>query len=312
MPNGKSRRSSARHGQDPHSTGQVAFGSIIYTRGTHNIKVGASLIRRQLLSLQSNQPGGLWNFQGYPTLIQGLYFTVSRNINLFPPHFRVWETGAYVSDNWRVNNRLTLNLGLRYDVYTPYAEIHNHASTFDPKTGALLVAGVNGVSNTAGLSTDYRGVEPRLGAAFDAGHGLVIRGAYGLTFFPMNTTSTADLKNPPFVSSALAFVCRSGNRPLLFRATRRVAYFVITIPTGAALVSLVLSTAVSPPSAWVCGARHVSGCLAGWSSVRRVRRVLAYPKAHSPNCRQVSSMRVLSSIPMFVFLKLWRWYEASE
>jgi len=176
-------------------------GSVVYTHGTHNIKAGASLTRRQLLSLQSNQPGGLWNFQGYPNLIQGLYFTVSRNIDLYPPHFRVWETGAYVSDNWRLKNRLTLNLGLRYDVYTPYAEIHNHAATFDPKTGTLLVAGVNGVSNTAGLSTDYRGVEPRLGAAFDAGHGLVIRGGYGLTFFPMNTTSTADLKNPPFVST---------------------------------------------------------------------------------------------------------------
>ena len=176
-------------------------GSVAYTRGTHNLKAGASLIRRQLLSLQSNYPGGLWNFQGYPNLIQGLYFTVSRNIDLYPPHFRVWETGAYISDNWRLKTRLTLNMGLRYDIYTPYAEIHNHASTFDPKTGDLLIAGENGVSNTAGLTTDYRGVEPRLGVAFDAGHGLVIRGGYGLTFFPMNTTSTADLKNPPFVST---------------------------------------------------------------------------------------------------------------
>ena len=92
-------------------------------------------------------------------------------------------------------------MGIRYDVYTPYSEVHGHASTFDPATGALLIAGQNGVSNTAGLQTDHRGVEPRVGAAFDMGHELVIRGAYGITFFPMNTTSTADLKNPPFVST---------------------------------------------------------------------------------------------------------------
>lgn len=187
-------------------------GSLAYTHGAHNLKLGASLIRRQLFSLQSNQPEGSWNFQpspsngytGYMNLVQGLYYTVSRNIDLAPPHFRVWELGAYVADNWRIANKLTLNLGVRYDLYTPYAEVHNHAATFDPKTGALLVGGQNGVSNTAGIQTDYRGLEPRLGAAFDMGHGLVIRGGYAISFFPMNTTSTADLKNPPFVSTLSA------------------------------------------------------------------------------------------------------------
>lgn len=176
-------------------------GSVVYTRGTHNIKFGASLIRRQLLSLQSNSPEGLWNFQGYANLIQGLYFTVSRNIDLFPPHFRVWEPGAYIADSWRLKNRLTLNMGVRYDVYTPYSEVHNHAASFDPTTGGLLVAGQNGVSSTAGVSTDYRGVQPRVGFALDMGHGLVIRGGYGMSFFPMLVGSPGDLKNPPFVST---------------------------------------------------------------------------------------------------------------
>jgi Carboxypeptidase regulatory-like domain len=176
-------------------------GSIAYTRGNHNIKSGASLIRRQLLSLQSSFPEGQWVFLGYPALLQGQYYTVSRNIDLYPPHFRVWETGAYLTDNWRLRKNLTVNMGVRYDLYTPYAEIHNHASTFDPRTGALLIAGVNGVSNTAGIQTDYRGFEPRAGAALDLGRGFVVRGGYGLSFFPMNTTSTADLKNPPFVST---------------------------------------------------------------------------------------------------------------
>jgi hypothetical protein len=176
-------------------------GSVNYTHGSHNFKAGASLVRRQLFSLQSNYAEGYWTFQGYQNLLKGFYYTVTRNIDLYPPHFRVWEPSAFMMDNWRARNNLTLNLGLRYDLYTPYAEVHNHAATFDPKTGAMLVAGQNGVSNTAGIQTDFQGLEPRLGAALDLGRGLVIRGGYGISFFPMNTTSVADLKNPPYVST---------------------------------------------------------------------------------------------------------------
>jgi len=67
------------------------MGAFAYTRGSHNVKTGASLIRRQLFSLQSNFPEGQWVFLGYPALLQGQYFSTTRNIDLYPPHFRVWE-----------------------------------------------------------------------------------------------------------------------------------------------------------------------------------------------------------------------------
>ena len=178
------------------------LGSVVYTRGTHNIKFGAGLIRRQMTSFQSSYPEGLFVFLDFASLLEGQYVTNSeRSLQLSPPHLRVWEPGVYFQDDWRVNRRLTLNLGLRYDTFTPFTEVHNQISTFDPTTGALLIAGQNGVSSTAGIGTDHRGVAPRVGFAATLGQGFVVRGGYGISFFPMNTTSNANMKDPPFVST---------------------------------------------------------------------------------------------------------------
>ena len=176
-------------------------GSVTYTHSSHNIQFGASMLRRQVHTVQSSYPEGLWQFTGYPALLQGQYFNTQRSIDLIPPNYRIWENGAYAEDNWRATRKITLNLGVRYDVYTPYAEKHDIISTFDPATGTLLVGGQNGVGNTAGVQTDFQGFQPRLGMAWNLGHGLVVRGGYGIVYFPDNTASVADMKNPPFTSS---------------------------------------------------------------------------------------------------------------
>jgi Carboxypeptidase regulatory-like domain/TonB dependent receptor len=179
------------------------LGSLTYTRGAHTFKFGGSLIRRQLTSVQSAVAGGFPLFLSFPDLVQGEYLTMAipRAQELDAPHLRVWEVGGYGEDDWHVNKRLTLNLGLRYDVYTPFTEIDNRISTWDPATESLLVAGQNGVSNTAGIQTDYHGIEPRIGFDTQILNGLVLRGGYGISFVPSNNTSSANLKNVPFVSS---------------------------------------------------------------------------------------------------------------
>lgn len=177
------------------------FGSVNYTHGTHNMQFGASLLRRQVNTVQSSYPEGYWDFTGYPSLVEGSYLSTQRSLDLIPPHYGVWEIGGYAEDNWRATQNLTLNLGLRYDIYTPYAAKNNIISNFDPETGGLLVAGQNGVSDTAGVQTDHQGFEPRLGFAWNPGHELVVRGGYGISYFPDNTAAIADMKNPPFTST---------------------------------------------------------------------------------------------------------------
>ena len=51
----------------------------------------------------------------------------------------------------------------------------------------MLVAGENGVSKYAGIKTDYTNLAPRLGFAATLPQAIVIRGGYGLSFFPANT-----------------------------------------------------------------------------------------------------------------------------
>jgi hypothetical protein len=198
-------------------------GSVTINRGAQNIRIGAALIRRQALNFQNNQGIGDWGFNplgsdptGLGALLQGDFANVQRSNSLDPPHYRVWEPSGYVQDDWRAASNLTLNLGVRYDVFTPFTEAHNAISNFNPATDSIDVAGVNGVNDHAGLKTNYSDVAPRIGFALTALPGLVIRGGYGISYIPENYTSNASLKNQPFVS---AYQCNNGACPTPTAAT---------------------------------------------------------------------------------------------
>jgi len=109
------------------------------------------------------------------------------------------ETGArfrpispYVQDDWKVNSRLTVNMGLRWDYYPSYREVHNRLSWMDPNAtnplvnypGALVFAGHgNGTCNCdTGVKPYYKNFGPRLGFAFQSDRKTVWRGSYGVFF----------------------------------------------------------------------------------------------------------------------------------
>jgi hypothetical protein len=199
-------------------------GAITYNRGAHSLKFGAALIRRQAQNQQSSNGVGNINF-GLPedggsasgnnlaTFLVGAFTAEGRNTDLFTPNYRSWEPGFYAQDSWKVKPWLTLNYGLRYDIYTPFTEADGRISNFDPATNTLLVpahelavlntqgvdtTGIVGSSNTAGLKTTYSNFEPRVGFAASLGHETVLRGGFGIAAFPGNYTSNASLKNAPF------------------------------------------------------------------------------------------------------------------
>jgi hypothetical protein len=113
----------------------------------------------------------------------------------------MWEWAAFVQDDWHASENLTINAGLRWDLFTPFTEIKNQIANFDPYRGAIQVAGVNGVSKTAGVRTEYTDFAPRLGFAYTVLPGTVLRGGFGLSFFLNNYNSTASLQNIPFVGT---------------------------------------------------------------------------------------------------------------
>jgi Carboxypeptidase regulatory-like domain len=200
-------------------------GTVSWNKGTHNFKFGAGLIRRQARNVQSSSAGGSFGFnlttdsnadqltqqnnQIASTLL-GAYNNQSRNFNINPPDYRSWEPSFFAQDSWKATPKLTVIYGLRYDVFTPFTEAHNHISNYDflealadpaaATSSALKIANVNGVSRTTGIPTQYNNVAPRVGFAFSARPSTVIRGGYGLSYFPDNYTSFANLKNAPFTS----------------------------------------------------------------------------------------------------------------
>ena len=92
---------------------------------------------------------------------------------------RATEYGTYVQDDWRVNRKLTLNIGLRYDYDTPFSEVADRWANFDMSTGKMRIAGVNSDSNV-GVQPDRNNVAPRFGFAYQLGSRTVVRGGYGI------------------------------------------------------------------------------------------------------------------------------------
>ncbi|MBI3697214.1 MAG: hypothetical protein HY238_20560, partial [Acidobacteria bacterium] len=106
--------------------------------------------------------------------------------------------------------RLTLNLGIRYDLFVPYVEVHDRQSAFDPGNGRFVVA-----SDSAKLSsgrslgrtlqvTPKTDFAPRVGFAYNVfGNGkTIVRGGYGAFWNnPLTGTSSSKAQNPPFLLS---------------------------------------------------------------------------------------------------------------
>lgn len=187
-------------------------GALSWVKGAHSIKFGAGVIRRQVSEGQSSHPrGNAYISSTDPTLpgagndmavlLNGLTTSVSRGYTVETPDFRAWEPSFYAQDDWRMKPNLTLNLGVRYDIYTPFTAVNNAFTNFDNATGLLYGPGLPGSQKsnaTGGVNVDYGDFAPRLGFAYTVRNGLVVRGGYGLTFYPGNSTSEAFMKNAPF------------------------------------------------------------------------------------------------------------------
>jgi len=190
--------------------------ALTWTHGAHSVKAGLSLARRQVYRVQSFNAQGTISFDGSYTaslpvndgvgdplgdMLAGMAVGVSRNQEIVNPHYRFWEPGVYVKDDWRVKPSLTLNLGIRYDIFSPMTETDGLISNFDLATGLIVspdLLGANHSSKTAGVNTDFLDIQPRFGFAWSLPHSMVVRGGYGLTYFPTAQGPSSALNNAPY------------------------------------------------------------------------------------------------------------------
>ena len=170
-----------------------------WTHGNHNFQFGANALRLQYLN-RTDFAGNISFSTGYTSdaladLAIGTPSTVDAN-SLLVQGGVSHSIFGYIQDDWRANSRLTLNLGVRYELpfqwYQPsgYAStfIAGHQSTVFPTAiGGLAFPGDPGVLNSL-VPTDFNGVVPRLGFAWDVfGTGrLAFRAGFGMFFDAIN------------------------------------------------------------------------------------------------------------------------------
>ena len=112
---------------------------------------------------------------------------------------------AYLQDDFKVNSKLTLNLGLRYEFATPQYEEQNNLTNFDPKTVSLLHAKGGDLYNRSLVHPDYGNWAPRVGVAYSIAPKTVVRSGFGVSYLHFNRSGAANLLpiNGPQVVNAV-------------------------------------------------------------------------------------------------------------
>jgi outer membrane receptor protein involved in Fe transport len=180
----------------PQNTWQIND-TLAYVRGAHSTKFGVSIMRNNFAFSQLSEPNGYLDFGGVYTnnpldgsggdpiadFLLGLPDQAEKTAFVRGiPDVSYTEFGAFAQDQWRVRPRLTLNFGLRYDLFTPPVEKYNRQSDFDPATASIMIAGQNGVSPGM-LDLRKHNFSPRAGFAYTLTPKTVVRAAYGLFYF---------------------------------------------------------------------------------------------------------------------------------
>jgi hypothetical protein len=191
-------------------------------RGRHMMKTGANILRQQMNTFYAGNNGrtGLMDFNGQftqgpnaarPTsrawgevdFVLGLPARLGRGLSTGTWGHRKTIYGFYFQDDWRVNDTLTLNLGLRWEYHTPLVEVKDRQSNFGAFSGQLMLAGKDG--NSRALYNGYKkDFQPRVGFAWTPtklAKKVVVRGAYTISSFMEGTGTNLRLPlNPPFNS----------------------------------------------------------------------------------------------------------------
>ncbi|MBI4472940.1 MAG: TonB-dependent receptor [Acidobacteria bacterium] len=196
-------------GDAPNGSG-VVQNDFTWLRGNHSFRFGAEH-RRYYLNSQSTMNAGSYAFHNentalpgfanqtgfaYASFLLGTARSAGLGIPRLTPGYRTRSTSFYFQDDWKVRSNLTLNLGLRWDIPSPYTEVLQRMSGLDPTKpnpkadnfpGALAFLGDCAECTGQGsfASTFYKQIAPRVGFAWaPENRKMVIRGGYGINFSP--------------------------------------------------------------------------------------------------------------------------------
>jgi hypothetical protein len=190
------------------------------TWGTHTTKWGLDFrrLRDDLLQTQTQNPRGVFRFRqgqtgcsrncegvadpnaaapggfanAFAAFLLDVPNDVGRDLAVVFPAWRQWQYFLFFQDRWQLTQKLTLDMGLRWEFYQPATpRFAGGFSNYDAATNQLLVAGVGDVPMDLGLRRNWRNFAPRLGIAYRVTEKDVFRGGYGISYVPFSDNTYA-------------------------------------------------------------------------------------------------------------------------
>ena len=247
--------------------------NLSWYKGSHTFKFGVEYLRRRYNLLQTTAAHGTYAVTGQYT--QNLVSSAGTGVGaadtlLGAPSsgtinalggmrgFRRPELYLYAQDDWKITSRLTMNYGLRYEIFYgyPYTEVYDRQANFLPERGAAFVVNTTDLPERSGTTTDYNNIGPRLGLAYKVDDRTVIRAAYGI-FYQAESIPETNLPgvNPPFNGSA-----QFANDRANFTAARRFSEgFPLSVnlgATGTSLFSIEREFGIPYASQWNLGVQR--------------------------------------------------------
>jgi hypothetical protein len=225
--------------------------------GRHTFKFGGEVRFMDYNKNENNQSSGSFAFDTAFTSLDGtaatttgasmasfmLGYPASGNIlaTLWSGMYS-WYEGFYFGDTWAVNNKLTLNYGVRWELPGAFLERHDNATVFLPtKTdplstsvgmnlkGQLALVNSPDWSNQSTQKPRYNLFAPRVGFAYRVTNATVVRGGYGISYLPMDLGINGSGSFPSYspINSATTAYIAAGNNPYIPLNTLAVPF-----PTG--------------------------------------------------------------------------------
>ncbi len=182
--------------------------TLSYLKGRHGLKVGYEMHRRS-----NNGSGNFFGkgayiftsiFTGIPfaDFLSGRPIVIQQDLTPGTTGLRGQDYGMFIQDDFKVTHRLTLNIGLRYDIFPGFYEQYDRISNLDPIKGVVSLAGKNGAPRQF-VNTDLKDFAPRFGFAYalNSRGTMVVRGGYGISYSNSNNMVSYAGLNPPYTEA---------------------------------------------------------------------------------------------------------------
>ena len=174
--------------------------NVTWTRGRHTLIFGTDIRHKQDNGTTDNTPWGSLSFTGAETGNAYADYMLGIPASLITPEgvplsaARQWQDAVYVQDNWKATPNLTFNLGLRWEISTPPHDLVGRSRTLNFSTPVPTIENLP----TPLWKISHKDFGPRVGLAYSLPHQVVVRSAFGISWYEGQVNNIYILQlNPP-------------------------------------------------------------------------------------------------------------------